>query len=77
LVSFVMSATTTAIIVVTIKREVACRRRGTSIRPIEAMLTAEEASGSWPRDDGRDDGYTLRVSHFVLSIEIAGFNENE
>jgi hypothetical protein len=32
---------------------------------------------SWPRDDGRDDGYTLRVSHFVLSIEIAGFNENE
>jgi hypothetical protein len=39
------------------------------------VLTADEASRSWPRDDGRDDGYTLRASHFVISIEIAGFKE--
>jgi hypothetical protein len=77
MVSFVMSITTTAIIAVPIKREVARRRRATSSRPIEAMLTAEKASGSWPRDDGLDDGCTLRASHFVISIEIAGFKETK
>jgi hypothetical protein len=77
MVSFVMSATTTAIIAVPIKREVARRRRATSSRPIEAVLTAEDASGSCPLDDGRDDGYTLRASHFVIIIEIVGFKENK
>jgi hypothetical protein len=28
------------------------------------------ARGSWPLDDGRDDGYTLRASNFVIIIEL-------